>query len=285
MVVFVSGLNGCSKKEVIKIGYKDNTEQLMLAHLFAKSIEKNTSFKTVLVKYGSSILAFEALEKGKVDVYPEYTGTIESIHLKEEKLDQKDDEQKQKEIEKLLSSKFNVVSLEPLDINNAFRFAITKDVAKEKKIKTLSDLKEVSKEWKLGATTEFVERQDGYNKLLEGYDLQFKGVKSSESSLRYLALEKEEIDIVQAYLTDAYVVMMNLIMLEDDKEIFKEVQPQPLLNKNIAEQYEDVVKALKKLSVHLNTEDVLDLNLLVDEDKEDPAEVAEDYIKKRQIFR
>lgn len=281
--LLITALCSCSKKEVVKIGYKDNTEQLMLAHLFAKSVEKQTSYKTILVKYGSSVLAFEALKKGKIDLYPEYTGTVESIHLKEEEITG-NDEEKQQQIKSLLEKNHKIIALEPLDINNAFRFAITKKVAKEKELKTLSDLEEVGSEWKLGGTTEFIEREDGYKKFQAEYGFSFKGIKSSDSSLRYLALEKEEVNIVQAYLTDAYVVMMNLMLLEDDKNIFKEVQPQILIRKEFAEESQETIKALEKLRAFIDTEDLLELNLLVDEDKEDPSEVAEEYIKKNRIY-
>lgn len=275
-------LSGCSEeKNSVKIGYKGNTEQLVLANLFAEVIKKETKYKTILVEHKSSILAFEALKGGKIDLYPEYTGTIDNIHLKDEKEGQEKFELE--EMLDLLKEKHEIIGLKPLNVDNAFRFATTKEKAKEAEVKALSDLKKVSGEWKLGATSEFIEREDGYKKFIEEYGFSFKGSKGAESEVRYIALENKEVDIVQVYLTDAYVVMMNLMILDDDKGVFKEVSPMPLFHKDFAESKKEVVKAIKKLENKISTGDLLELNILVDEDKESPTDVAERYLKEEGI--
>ena len=77
---------GCRgrRAETIVVGSKNFTEQIVLAELFAQQIEAHTMFHVERkVNLGGTLLCHQALLAGKIDLYPEYTGTALTAILNE----------------------------------------------------------------------------------------------------------------------------------------------------------------------------------------------------------
>ena len=70
-----------SLNRAIVIGCKQDVEGQVLAEIMAQLLE-NRGF-TVERRYslGGTLICFEALKRGAIDVYPEYSGTIEQAIL------------------------------------------------------------------------------------------------------------------------------------------------------------------------------------------------------------
>lgn len=94
-----------------------------------------------------------------------------------------------------------------------------KTIAQEYNLKTISDLKAVQDKLKAGFTLEFNDREDGNKGLQSLYGLNLN-VATMEPALRYQAIQSGDIQITDAYSTDAELARYDLQVLEDDKHLF-----------------------------------------------------------------
>ncbi|MGC4441306.1 glycine betaine ABC transporter substrate-binding protein, partial [Streptococcus suis] len=72
---------------------------------------------------------------------------------------------------------------------------------------------------KAGFTLEFNDREDGNLGLKNRYGLNLS-VSTMEPSLRYQAINANEVQIIDAYSTDSELIQYNLTTLTDDKQLF-----------------------------------------------------------------
>jgi len=75
---------GASKEDTITIGGKNFTEQNILIYMMEDLIIDKTKLKVVTKpNLGGSLIVSQALDRGDLDIYAEYTGTALTVHLKE----------------------------------------------------------------------------------------------------------------------------------------------------------------------------------------------------------
>src|SRR5207344_3329692 len=77
-IASVAGVVSAGGERPLRIGAKTFTEQYVLAEILARQIHRKTGAPAeVLASLGSTV-AFDALARGEIDAYVEYTGTIRS---------------------------------------------------------------------------------------------------------------------------------------------------------------------------------------------------------------
>lgn len=137
-----------SNKTDITIGAKNFTEQYILAEIFKQLIESYSNLNVELkVGLAGTKFCFDALQKGVIDIYPEYTGTayfaiLTPVGAFHETPLHRDKNNLYSYVKNNLKKRFDVDFLEPLGFNNTWVLLMRKDDAKQLKIKTISDLKE-----------------------------------------------------------------------------------------------------------------------------------------------
>ncbi|MDT3995261.1 glycine betaine ABC transporter substrate-binding protein, partial [Mammaliicoccus fleurettii] len=183
-----------------------------------------------------------------------------------------------------LDKKFDMQLLEPMKYNNTYALAVKKEYAKKHDIKTISDLKKVENDIRPGFTLEFNDREDGYKGIQKKYDLNFKDVKTMEPKLRYQALESKDIDLIDAYSTDAELKEYGMVVLEDDKKLFPPYQGAPLMKKETVKEHPEVVKAMNKLKGKISDEEMQEMNHRVTIKDEDAYQVAKEYLEKNDLI-
>src|SRR3954468_17849696 len=83
LLIAIASLCSCSPTDAIVVGSKNFTEQLILGEIAAQQIERKLHLPVQRkLNLGGTLLAHEAIRKGDIDVYPEYTGTASSVVLK-----------------------------------------------------------------------------------------------------------------------------------------------------------------------------------------------------------
>ena len=131
----------------IIIGCKNFTEQFILAEIFKLLIENNTNL-TVDLKKGlaGTTICFDALKKGEIDLYPEYTGTALFVILKpDKKLQDSLIEDKNKVysyVKNECKKRFDIEWLPHLGFNNTWVLVMRGRDAEKLMIRTISDLKD-----------------------------------------------------------------------------------------------------------------------------------------------
>lgn len=132
---------------------------------------------------------------------------------------------------------------------------------------------------------EFSDREDGYKGIQGLYGIQFPNLVTMEPKLRYVAVESGEINLVDAYSTDSELRQYNLKVLKDDKQLFPPYQGAPLLRKETAKRYPEIVKALNKLAGRITDEEMREMNYQVNVKGKNPYEVARSYLEKENLLK
>lgn len=273
------------KGERVTLAGKLGTEPSIVTNMYKILIEENTDY-TVDVKdgMGKTSFLFNALKADEIDGYLEFTGTVIGELTKEE-LKSKDENQVYQQANKGLESKFDMKMLKPMKYNNTYALAVKRDFAEKHNIKKISDLRKVEDQIKPGFTLEFNDREDGYKAIKGAYHLDFQNVKTMEPKLRYQAIEKGDINLIDAYSTDAELKQYDMVVLEDDKTVFPPYQGAPLFKTKFIESHPDIVKALNQLEGQITDEDMQEMNYAVAEKREDPYDVAKAYLESHQLIK
>ena len=211
-VFFVVTTMSASAETSVKIGSKKFTESYVLGEIAKRTLNEAAIPVEFRQGMGGTIIVWEALRTGQIDVYPEYTGTIVQEILK--RSDPVHSELLADELRKL-----GIGITKPLGFNNTYAFVMRRDRANTLGIRAISDLQK-HPELKFGFTHEFLNRQDGWRPLAAAYRLNPQNVIGIDHSLGYDALRSGEIDVMDAYSTDAKIAEYDLFLLEDDQKFF-----------------------------------------------------------------
>ena len=207
IVLFFTVLFSANAQPII-IGSKKFTESYVLGEIAKRTLTDAGIPAEHRQGMGGTIILWQALRGGQIDVYPEYTGTIAQQILKSDRLLSLD------QIRDALA-KFGVAMTEPLGFNNTYALVMRRSEAQQLGVRTISDLRK-HPELKIGLTHEFLDRQDGWQPLRERYALPQRNVIGIEHALGYSALANGSINIKDAYSTDAKIEQNDLVVLEDD---------------------------------------------------------------------
>jgi osmoprotectant transport system permease protein len=201
-----------SAAEQVQIGSKKFTESYVLGEIAKRTLTDAGISAEHRQGMGGTIILWEALRTGQIDVYPEYTGTITQEILK--RTDELTFEQIANEL-----GKTGIGMTEPLGFNNTYALVMLRSRAEKLGLHTITDLKN-HPELKFGLTHEFLDRQDGWRPLAQHYQLNPQDVIGIDHALGYGALGKRSIDVKDAYSTDAKISENDLVVLEDDRQFF-----------------------------------------------------------------
>ncbi|GAC1576499.1 MAG: glycine betaine ABC transporter substrate-binding protein [Polyangiales bacterium] len=265
----------------VVIGSKSFTESLIISEILAQSLEANTKLRIDRQFYlGSTQICFEALKAGRIDLYPEYTGTGLTALLHVKPTD--DIKGALDTVRREFHSRFSVTWMEPLGFNNAYAMALPAQLAAKLGIKTISDLK-AHPELRAVFAPEFMAREDGYTGLRARYGLHFNHEpQSMDAGLMYQAAAAGEVDLVSAYSTDGRVLSMNLTLLDDDLHYFPPYQAVPVARDAFLTAHPVVREVFDALAATISDEEIRRMNLAVDSGKSNVASVARAFLAQRK---
>ena len=279
-------LSACGKKEqgTIKIASKPMTEQYVLTEMLGALIEQDLGVKVEITKGvgGGTTNIQPALLKGDFDLYPEYTGTGWLTVLKKEQENDPDVlyENLQKGYEEMGLHWTGLYGFQ-----NSYVLAVRKEAADQDQLKTFSDLAAVSDKLVFGGNPDYMEREDGFNYLASAYNMNFKDVKDIDIALKYKAMEGKEIDVTNAYTTDAQLSAADVTLLEDDKHIFATYYGATVVRQDTLKKYPKLEETLEKLTGLISDDEMRAMNYAVEIDKKDEKDVAREFLKSKGLLK
>ncbi len=278
-------LTGCSGGKKVVIGSKDFSENILLAEIFSQLVEAKTDIKVDRkLNLGGTFVCFEAIKKGDIDIYPEYTGTGLTAQLKIDVIS--DPDEAYKVVAEGFNKQFDIKWLSPLGFNNTYTLAVTDKVYKEYGVETFSDLAKISQNLIFGAEHEFFDRQDGYDGLVKKYSLKFKGEpKKMNVSLKYQAIGNGDMDVTDAFSTDGAIKQYNLKVLTDDLGFFPPYYAAPIIRNSTLKKYPELEGVLNTLANVIDEASMTELNYKVDVEGKDVSTVAKDFLKEKGILK
>ena len=282
MLLSVGMMAGCSKKDdVVRIGHKNYTEQRLTGQMLSVLIEDKTQYQTEVIEFGGTMLCFEALKSGEIDMYAEFTGTAYGAIL--EQTDILGQQETYDYAKNAFEEKYDITWLDELGWNNTYILSVTAETAEELGVSTVSELVPYADDMIMGCDNEFLGRTDGLPGLKETYGISFKQELPMDQGLTYAALRDGQIDVNVSFSTDGRIAKFNLVNLKDDKNFFPPYYVVPILKQDFANANTAVVEALRLLKGKFTDEDMQQYNLMVDEG-DDPRDVATQALKDKGLI-
>lgn len=278
-------ITGCSKKEpeVIKIASKPMTEQYILTEIIGQLIEHDLGVKTEITKGvgGGTTNIQPALLKGDFDLYPEYTGTGWLTVLKKE---QENDPQA---LYENLQKGYEEMGLHWSGLygfQNSYVLAVRREAAEEYGLTTFSDLAAASQNLVFGGNPDYMEREDGFNYLASSYNMEFKDVRDIDIALKYTAMADKQIDVTNAFTTDAQLSVADVTLLEDDQHIFATYYGGTVVRQDTLKKFPKLSDTLEKLTGQISDDEMRAMNYAVEVDQKDEKEVAKDFLSSKGLL-
>ena len=269
-VLIIAGLCGSwaanTQTRPIVIGSKTFTESYLLAEMMAQVLEERGFEVRRRTGLGGTLVAFQALQSGEIDAYPEYTGTLAQAVLELE------GEPGETELNARLAP-LGAELLPRLGFNNTYAIAVTGETASQFGLQRISDLAELP-QLRFGFSHEFRDRADGWPGLQQRYGLP-QTSSGIEHGLAYLALLEGDIDVTDAYSTDGDLLRYDLRVLEDDLGFFPAYHAAPLVRDDLDA---GVKAALSALTGRLDDETMRALNAEVVVEERTFAQVARPFL-------
>ncbi|MEO1581539.1 MAG: glycine betaine ABC transporter substrate-binding protein [Pseudomonadota bacterium] len=250
--------------DAVTVGSKNFTESYLLAEIAAQLLESRGYRVDRKPGLGGTKICYDALNRGEIDIYPEYTGTIRSAILNAGPEADLDTELKQ----------IGLQTYSPPGFNNTYVLAIRETVAQSGNLTSISDLRRADR-LRVAVSHEFRARNDGWNALAAHYGLSLP-VRSIEHGLAYKALTDSSIDITDAYSTDGELARANLTLLNDDLGFFPRYDAVWLGRDNLPD---DVAAVLALLEGRIDERRMQSLNARVVMDKQPIASVAASFLR------
>jgi glycine betaine/choline ABC-type transport system substrate-binding protein len=274
----IKKIDGAEGKS-ITVGSKNFTEQFVLGEIYSQALEAAGFTVKKQLNLGSELLAYKALQAGKVDAYPEYTGTALTSFFGVKTADVPRDAQKAYEDAKAGFAKKQITALAPTPFENTYRLGMTKDgAAKAGDPKTISDLSDKASELSISGFPECKQRQDCLLGVEDTYGLKFKKFVTSEQ--KYQVLDSGDADVAFIFTTDGDLASGKYVILDDDKKFF----PPYNITFAIRQEALDTIgtegqKVIEDVQKPLTEKVMQELNARVDVDKQKPEEVAKAYLE------
>ncbi|QGZ49597.1 amino acid ABC transporter substrate-binding protein [Streptomyces sp. QHH-9511] len=286
------GTSGSGKGSLV-VGAAAFTESKVLAELYAQVLN-DAGYSATVTTVKNRELYEPSLEKGEIDVVPEYAATIaEFLNAKvngpkapEEKPVASGDAAATVEALKKLAEPRGLKVLAVGEAVDQNAFAVSKEFAEKNKLKTLSDLGRAKLKVKIAAGDECEIRPFCAPGLKETYGIDVTGIdpKGVGTPQSKQAVKDGVDQLVLTTTTDATVESFGLVFLDDDKKLQNADNVLPVVNAKDAGAPE-IAAALDKITKVLTTADLAELNRKVDAERAKPADVAKAYLESKGLVK
>jgi osmoprotectant transport system substrate-binding protein len=272
-----------SRQNVIVVGSKNFTEQLILGELIAQHLEATTHLPIERRFYlAGTFICQQAMLSGRIDIYPEYTGTALTAILKQ--APSSNSQQVFERVKAEYSQRFQFHVGAQFGFNDTFAIEIRGEDARRLHLKTISQAATYTPRWRPGFGYEFMERPDGFRGLAAAYGLWFaESPRIMDLGLLSRALKDKQVDLIAGNTTDGLIPALDLFVLEDDRHYFPPYEAVPILRKELVTKHPEVLSSLNALSGKITDQEMQQLNYAVDGQHRDAKEVVAEFRRKKGL--
>jgi len=272
-----SGSGGSN--QTVRISSQDFSEQKTLAQVYGQYLKKQGFDVKIQDPIGTRTQIIAALKANKLDLELDYTG---GTLLEYKGTPTSDAKTTYAALQKALAAD-KLAAAQQSKAQDADALVALKSYAKDNKLTSISDLKNVSGTVTLGGAAECAERDQclkGYNGPKYGLNLQFKAVEYGPPLVE--ALKADQIQVAQYGTTAPEISTGDIVALKDDKGLIPAANVVPVFR--MAVKSDELTKALDEISAKLTTKDLAEWNQATDVDKEDPADVAQKWLEDKGLL-
>ena len=276
-----SGSSGSSDMGTVRISGQNFTEAEIVADMYAAVLQK--AGYTPDVHLVDTRDVYMKLVPSKIDVVPEYTGSIvEFLNGTYNGANAKpitvSDPQKTIDKAKPLLQKKGITLLDPSAATDTNAFFVTKKYSDANNVHTLSDLK--GKSVVLAAAPDCQGRLDCEGGLSSAYGIHITKILplGYASPQTYKSVIDGESQLGETSTTDGTLKSQGLVLLPDDQQIQPAQNLVPMVSSAFLQQHPDVAAPLNALMAKLTTDDLTQLNAEVSVDRQKPEDVAQKWL-------
>jgi osmoprotectant transport system substrate-binding protein len=282
MIAVTPALAYCANNaNSVRVGSKNFTESFVIGEIYAQALEARGLHVSRFFNLGSTQIALAAIQRGDIDLYPEYTGTalIDVLHLPP----MHDPRAMYQTVARAFEQRFDLTWLQPSPMNDSQGLATTEAVASAQRLATLSDVSRAAPNLRLATIPEFLSRPDGLPGLQKFYGgFQFKDVRTYDIALKYQALISGHADIATAFTTDGAIVTDALIVMRDDRHFWPPYNVAPVVRNRTLHRLPQIATILNAVSPAITDAQARRMNAAV-ESQQDPADVAAAFLRSAQV--
>ena len=283
LVGLLSSACAPSHSDRIVVGSKNFTESLILGELLAQQIEAHTHLKVERRFYlAGTYICQQALLAGRIDIYPEYTGTALTAILKQNVGG--DRAEIYQRVKSEYEARLGLTLGPPFGFNDTFAMEIRGDDARRLNLKTLSQAAAFAPHWRAGFGYEFMERPDGYAGLAAAYGLHFAAApRIMDLGLLATALKDHQIDMAAGNATDGLVPALDLFVLEDNRHYFPPYVAVAVVRQQTLQLHPEVTQAIAVLRNTISDYEMQQLNYALDGQHRDVKDVAHEFLRSKGL--
>jgi osmoprotectant transport system substrate-binding protein len=261
------------------VGSANFTESQVLAELYAQAMKAKDVDASTKLNIGSREVYYKALKDGSISVIPEYTGNL-LLYVKP-KAAETTAEEVEKALPAALGEDLKVLKSSPAADQDVY--VVTKEYSEKNSLTSLADVKKVSQDAVLGGPSELKDRPYGPPGLKSIYGATFKQFKPYDSpAVKVKDLNDNKIQVANFFTTESAIVDNEYVMLEDPESMILPQNVIPLVSAEVAKNTA-ATEAIEAVQAALTTEELTQLNKLVDVDRGDPDQVAGDWLKEKGL--
>ncbi|MFZ0953389.1 MAG: glycine betaine ABC transporter substrate-binding protein, partial [Candidatus Sulfotelmatobacter sp.] len=252
--------------------------------LLAQQIEAHTHLKVERRFYlAGTYICQQAILAGRIDIYPEYTGTALTAILKQKVGGDKAEVYQQ--VKSQYEARLGLTLGPPFGFNNTFAMEIRGEDARRLNLKTLSQAAAYAPHWRAGFGYEFMERPDGYAGLAAAYNLHFAAPpRIMDLGLLAPALKDHQIDIAAGNATDGLIPALDLFVLEDDRHYFPPYEAVAVVRQQAEQRHPEVARAIAELGGKISDQEMQRLNYALDGQHRDVKDVAHEFLRSKGLI-
>src|SRR5438876_4078664 len=272
VLVLLPGGAGAETPSTVRVRSKSFTESYILGEIAAQVIERTGEARVERrLGLGGTGITYHALEHGAIDLYPEYTGTLSRVIVKDPSL------RTTEAIRQRLAAEGLTIS-DPLGFDNTYALAVLETRAARLGLRTIGDLARHG-ELTAAFSSGFLEREDGWPGLRRRYGVRLRDVRVVEHALAYRALVSGDVDVIDVFSTDGQLERLRLRLLEDDQRFFPDYSAVLLARRTFVERLPRSWRALEESLVgRIDGRQMARLNALADLDRKGIPEVAAGFL-------
>ena len=263
----------------IVVGSADFTENKILAEIYSQALQAKGLQSSTKLSIGSREIYIKALQDGSISAVPEYTGNL--LQFVDANATATTAEEIQEALPAALPS-----GLAVLTSSNAVDqdvYVVTKEYSEANGITSLEDLKKISAGSTLGGTPELEKRPYGPEGLEKIYGAKFKAYTPyAKYPPKIKDLDDGKIQVASFFTTDSVISEKGYVELADPQGMVLPQNVTPLVSSAVASDA-TAKAALDAVSAALTTDDLVALNKKVDSDRQDPDQVAAEWLKSKSL--
>ncbi|WP_267420327.1 MULTISPECIES: ABC transporter substrate-binding protein [unclassified Curtobacterium] len=274
-----SGSSASSDSKTIVIGSQQYYSNEIIAELYAQVLEKDGFDVKRNFNIGQREVYLPQLQKGAIDVMPEYSGNLLQYY------DKKSTAKTASEIASGLKESLpkGLRALDSAEATDQDSYTVTKAFSEKYGVTSLSDLSKVKDSLTVGANSEFQTRPYGPEGLKSQYgvDVDFKAIEDSGGALTVKALKDDTVQLADIYSADPSIKANDFVSLKDPKNLILPQNVTPVVSSKVSDK---AAADIDKVSKVLTTDELISLNAKSTADKEKASTIAKEFLTDKGLL-